>query len=94
MLRLGEEHLLAENPEENGIFVLKERTLVCSQAHIQKIPLERVGLEQKALRTLGQVSLGTFVISICWIYFVLQVEDVLNDSCLFASVSRLCRYCI
>lgn len=29
-----------------------------------KIPLERVGLEQKALRTLGQVSLGTFVISI------------------------------
>lgn len=36
MLRPGEEHLLAENPEENGIFVLKERTLVCSQAHIQK----------------------------------------------------------
>lgn len=29
-----------------------------------EIPLERVGLEQKALRTLGQVSLGTFVISI------------------------------
>lgn len=64
MLRPGEEHLLAENPEENGIFVLKERALVCSQAHIQKIPLGRVGLEQKALRTLGQVSLGTFVISI------------------------------
>ena len=46
MLRPGEEHLLAENPEENGIFVLKERALVCSQAHIQKIPLGRVGLDE------------------------------------------------
>lgn len=32
--------------------------------YTKKIPLERVGLEQKALRILGQVSLGTFVISI------------------------------
>lgn len=43
MLRPGEEHLLAENPEENGIFVLKERTLVCSQAHIQKNPTGKSG---------------------------------------------------
>lgn len=28
------EHLLAQNPEENAIFVLKKRTLACSQAFI------------------------------------------------------------
>lgn len=32
------EHLLAENPEENAISVLKKRTLACSQTLMKKAP--------------------------------------------------------